>query len=302
MADVYSIKKSTLDAIGNAIRTQEGSTEKIPVDELAERILAIETGGVTASTTAKSGVTYTEGIADLDAATIHMIARAISDNSDITKETMSVYVDYGANHRKISVGDQVAVSMYNYDYALDVLGFNHDTLTNAYEYEGATTATGLAGMSLQMHNTLPNPFNMNVDASGTGSSNTGGWKNASGRDDLLYIKDKLPDDWRVIVKPVNKKAGTGGGSTSGTVTVSDELFLLSEAEVFGSTTYSVTGEGSQYAYYKEGNPAKKNSPWWLRSPRSGNSTDFCAVNDSGNVETVVSASYGSHQIAFAFCV
>lgn len=102
------------------------------------------------------------------------------------------------------------------------------------------------------------------------------------------------------IKPVNKLSGLGGGSSSGVETTSDDLFLLSEVEVFGSTTYSVPGEGTQYAYYKAGNSTVKErynsaAPWWLRSPFSSSSSFFCNVNDNGGAKS----GFG---VAFAFCI
>ena len=39
------IEDTTLTAIGNAIRTKEGSTEPIPTTEMAERIANLPSGG-----------------------------------------------------------------------------------------------------------------------------------------------------------------------------------------------------------------------------------------------------------------
>ena len=99
--------------------------------------------------------------------------------------------------------------------------------------------------------------------------------------------------------------GTGGGSTSGTEIVSDSCFLLAEIEIFGSTTYSVSGEGTQYAYYKAGNSKVKNlsgsaSHWYGRSPNSGSSNRFCDVNGNGTAGWNP-ADY-SRGVAFGFCV
>lgn len=104
---------------------------------------------------------------------------------------------------------------------------------------------------------------------------------------------------------VNKVSGTGGGSSSGTETVSDSCFLLAEIEIFGSTTYSVSGEGTQYAYYKAGNSKVKNkggsaSYWWERSPRSGSSYYFYLVNSNGGATN--GGANGSFGVAFGFCV
>ena len=62
---------------------------------------------------------------------------------------------------------------------------------------------------------------------------------------------------------------------------------MSEIEAFGSTAYSVPGEGTQYEFYAAGNSTIKTrsgsaSNWWLRSPYRGGSTSFCVVYSSGN--------------------
>ena len=76
-------------------------------------------------------------------------------------------------------------------------------------------------------------------------------------------------------------------------------------EIFGSTTYSVSGEGTQYAYYKAGNSKVKNKGgsaylWWERSPHSGYSNYFCLVYSNGNAN-YYNASY-SYGVAIGFCV
>lgn len=60
-----------------------------------------------ASTTAQSGVTYTDGLSGLEPADISLIAQTISNNSQITNTTMAVYYDYKKIHRKISIADQI---------------------------------------------------------------------------------------------------------------------------------------------------------------------------------------------------
>ncbi len=119
------------------------------------------------------------------------------------------------------------------------------------------------------------------------------------------MKGYLPAAWQTAIKPVNKVSGTGGGSSSGTETVSDSCFLLAEIEIFGSTTYSVSGEGTQYAYYKAGNSKVKNkggsaSYWWERSPISGDSYYFCSVYSNGNAN--FTNAYLGSGVAFGFCV
>ena len=152
-----------------------------------------------------------------------------------------------------------------------------------------------------MHDLFATTYVMN-----SSNTNSGGWKSCAMRTSTMAtMKGYLPSAWQSAIKPVNKASGTGGGSSSGTETVSDSCFLLAEIEIFGSTTYSVSGEGTQYAYYKAGNSKVKNKSgsagsWWERSPRSGNSYYFCRVG-SGGTAGIDYANY-SYGVAFGFCV
>ena len=211
-----------------------------------------------------------------------------------------MYIDFGSVHRKVSVGDQVTLALNGTNYTFDVIGFNHDTLTTSTAY-GATTKTGKAGITFQMHDLFATTYVMN-----SSNTNSGGWKSSAMRTSTMAtMKGYLPAAWQTAIKPVNKVSGTGGGSSSGTETVSDSCFLLAEIEIFGSTTYSVSGEGTQYAYYKAGNSKVKNKGgsagyWWERSPRSGGSTRFCRVtSDSAAGYVSADSSFG---VAFGFCV
>ena len=256
--------------------------------------------GPTASLTAQSGVSYTNGLNGLEADVISLFSALISNNSDITNETSVIYLDNGDIHRKVSIGDQVTLSLNGTNYAFDIIGFNHDTLTTSTAY-GATTKTGKAGITFQMHDLFANAYNMNST-----NTNSGGWKSSAMRTSTMAtMKGYLPSAWQSIIKPVNKASGTGGGSSSGTETVSDSCFLLAEIEIFGSIKYSVSGEGTQYAYYKAGNSKVKNkngsaSYWWARSPVSGKNDSFYRVGINGNPNYTFSQ-YGMG-VAFGFCV
>lgn len=256
--------------------------------------------GPTASLTAQSGISYTNGLNGLEADVISLFSAAISNNSNITNETSVVYLDNGDIHRKVSVGDQVTLFLNGTNYAFDVIGFNHDTLTDSMAY-GEETATGKAGITFQIHNLFSTTYKMN-----SSKTNSGGWKSSAMRTSTMAtMKGYLPAAWQTAIKPVNKVSGTGGGSSSGTETVSDSCFLLAEIEIFGSTTYSVSGEGTQYAYYKAGNSKVKENVsgsanyWWERSPYSGQN-DFCRVSSSGGTGFYRADYRGG--VAFGFCV
>lgn len=197
-------------------------------------------------------------------------AALISNNADITNATSDVYIDDGDKHYKISVANQVTIALNGTNYAFDVIGFNHDDLTDASAY-GATTKTGKAGITFQMHDLFATTYVMN-----SSNTNRGGWKSSEMRTSTMAtMKGYLPAAWQTAIKTVNKKSGLGGGSTSGTETALDNCFLLAEIEIFGSTTHSVSGEGTQYVYYKAGGEKVKNrsgsaTRWWERSPFYGN--------------------------------
>ena len=253
-----------------------------------------------ASLTPKPGVMYTNGLSGLSPAVLSLMSAVISNNSNITYTTPTVYVDYGDIHRKIDVGSQVTIALNGTNYTFDVIGFNHDTLTDANAY-GNTTKTGKAGITFQMHDLFDTTYPMNST-----NTNSGGWKNSTMRTSTMEtIMGYMPAAWQAAIKPVNKASGTGGGSSSGTETVSDSCFLLAEIEIFGSTTYSVSGEGTQYAYYKAGNSKVKNksgsaSYWWERSPGFSDSYGFCAISTSGGANNNIANR--NRGVAFGFCV
>ena len=291
---------SVNDTTGNAtitISVAAGTNHTAPASKTCAVTASFKP---TASTAATSGVNYTSGLSGVAASDVTLFAEAISNNSSITNATSTVYIDFGSVHRKVSVGDQVTLALNGTNYTFDVIGFNHDTLTTSTAY-GATTKTGKAGITFQMHDLFATTYVMN-----SSNTNSGGWKSSAMRTSTMAtMKGYLPAAWQTAIKPVNKVSGTGGGSSSGTETVSDSCFLLAEIEIFGSTTYSVSGEGTQYAYYKAGNSKVKNKGgsaniWWERSPNSGYSNNFCYVTSSGNANSS-NANY-SYGVAFGFCV
>lgn len=138
-------------------------------------------------------------------------------------------------------------------------------------------------------------------------TNVGGWTDCARRkwcNEVYY--NALPSVFRSMVKEVNKK--TSAGNQSSTInTTKDKAFLLSESEIYGSTTYSKSGEGSQYEYYKTTANRYKLPKWssssnshiyWDRSPYGSDSTSFCLVGDGGSA----SYSYASGAFGLAPCL
>lgn len=187
------------------------------------------------------------------------------------------------------VGDQKAMTIGGTDYLIDIIGINHDDYSDG---------SGKAPFTFQMHDCYGETKNMN-----SSNTNSGGWTSCAMRSTHLpAILALMPTGVKNGIREVNKL--TSAGSQSATInTTADKLFLLSEVEIFGSTTYSAAGEGTQYDYYKAGNSKVKkrngsSAVWWERSPRAS-SAGFCRVDSSGVADH--GGARNAYGVAFCFC-
>lgn len=188
------------------------------------------------------------------------------------------------------VGDQETMTINGTDYAIDIIGKDHD------EY---SDGTGTAPLTFQLHDCDALKNNMHYT-----DDNTVGWTGCKMRIQNLSGRiSALPSEVQSALREVNKLTAAGGTSTTINITA-DKLFLLSEVEALGGVANSNSGEGSQYAYYSTTkNRVKKvdgtASFWWLRSPRKSSSNQFCGFSVSGATDT----GYASSQlgVSFAFC-
>ena len=195
-----------------------------------------------------------------------------------------------------------------------ILGFNHNS-----SREGANRIHFKIGKISGVHIAL---CDSNYGSNGSSASyfqmnasntNSGGWNGSSMRKTLLgnsgtptsppsgSLLAALPADLRAVMKAVTKYSdNTGGGSDTARYVTSttDYLFLLSEFEYHGASTYANSAEKNyqaQYDYYKAGNSKihyKHNATGtaayaWCRSVYSDASNHFCRVYTDG------SATYGS---------
>ena len=187
------------------------------------------------------------------------------------------------------VGNSKTMTINGASYQVDIIGKNHDTYASG----------GKAPLTFQLHDCYADKKAMN-----SSNTNSGGWKNSAMRSaHLPAILSKMPTEVQNGIREVNKLTSAGNKSTT-INTTADKLFLLSEVEIFGSTNYSVAGEGTQYDYYKAGNSKVKKqngsaAAWWGRSPYASDSERFCMVRSNGNANDA-STSY-ARGVAFGFC-
>ena len=174
--------------------------------------------------------------------------------------------------------------------------FNHDDLTTPINGHTKAAVTLLQKDCLMDDSNASNPVNGSGNKENgymnSSATNVGGWKNCARRtwcNNVFFAA--LPSTWQSMVKTVNKK--TSAGNNQSTIeTVQDKIFLAAEIEIFGSTTHSFAGEGTQYQYYKNATANRYKMPKWSssyvshayleRSPYSGYSNLFCVVDSYGS--------------------
>lgn len=197
-------------------------------------------------------------------------------------EVLDTWVADGTCYKDMDIGGKA--------YRIDIIGKNHDDLSDG---------TGKAPLTFQMHDCYDTTYQMN-----SSNTNAGGWRDCQMRTQTMpALKALLPAEVQSGIREVNKLTSAGNQSSI-IVTTSDELFLLSEIEIFSSTTYSFAGEGTQYDYYRIGNRTAKNingnlNAWWTRSPNATRSDIICLIGINGGIGgTNPIKSYG---VPLCFC-
>ena len=278
----------------------------------------------TASTTKTSDVVV--GISNVD---LPLVDSVLNNNS---WETIKKVSDAGQGANYWSIGDRKEVTLNgtvgdltlsNYTTYAFIIGFNHNASVegaNRIHFQLAKTAlSGGTDIALcdSSYNKKGGGFRMNTSRSNSGGCASSNMRTAICGTSLSSYSGTIiaviPAALRAVLKSVTKYTNnTGSSSAASAVTATtDYFFLLSEYEVFGSTTYANRNEASkqaQYSYYSAGNSKVKYNHsatstavlWWLRSPDASFSANFVIVGTDGTVNTS-NANY-SRGFAAGFCV
>lgn len=247
--------------------------------------------------------------------------------NDMTWADIRAISDAGLASSYFNVGDRKAVTLngtvgnlsLNGTYYCYIIGIDHNSAiegTNRIHFQfGNTDASGgtdicFVDSGYNSNKTSGSWFNMN-----NSQSNSGGWESSLMRTVICpAFKSAMPHDLQAVLKTVTKYSdNTGGGSNSASsvTATTDDIFLLSEWEVFGARTRANSAEQNyqaQYAYYSAGNSKVRyrhsatgsTAKWRLRSVYASNSYIFCLVDTSGSASG--SNAYFSYGFAPAFCV
>lgn len=231
------------------------------------------------------------------------------------------------------------LALDNYQCKVYILGFDHNAEKEGQGISFGMIE-GMDGKQLCLVDQYYNTSDyMNYDDIGFSmnilNKNEGGWKASNMRKTILGSTDvengdatpdtianpaantlmaALPADLRAVLKPLTKYTNNVGQSSeaSAITPTIDYLPLMAEFEVFGVQTNNENPNEkthqAQYEYYKSGNSKikyKQNDVasaalWWLRSPGSSFSSDFCIVRADGTVlRSYANRSFG---VAPAFLV
>lgn len=249
-----------------------------------------ETGAYTVTAT-KNGQTTSGSVNVVSGTTSYAVALSFLKDNFADNDWASIIAacHSGSVPSTWVVGNSKTMTINGASYQVDIIGKNHDTYT----------AGGKAPLTFQLHDCYADTKAMN-----SSNTNSGGWTSCAMRSTHLpAILALMPTEIQNGIREVNKL--TSAGSQSATInTTADKLFLLSEVEIFGSTSYSAAGEGTQYDYYKAGNSKVKNrngsaAIWWERSPHASYSTRFCLVNGNGGASYIPASD--ARGVAFGFC-
>ena len=323
----------TVDSGASVALKKDGTTVQTKTSTGTAVFTVTETGTYTIVATKSgqsvSGTVNVVSSTTTYALTLSFVSSTLNNNEWSVIKSVS---DAGQGASYWSIGDRKAVTLSGTVGALTlsnvttyvfIIGFNHNSGvegTNRIHFQlGKTALSGGTDVALcdSYYNNTGGGFRMN-----TSNSNSGGWESSNMRTAICgtslssysgTIIAVIPAALRAVLKSVTKYTNnTGNSSAASAVTATtDYFFLLSEYEVFGSTTYANSNEASkqaQYSYYSAGNSKVKYNHsatstavfWWLRSPFASLSTYFMFVYADG----AVNYNYANYSSGFApgFCV
>ena len=232
---------------------------------------------------------------------IALVAQELNDTSWAAIKQVSD-ANTGANFwsvgdcKEVTLNGKVSddLTLTNYSAWVYIIGFNHNAERegNGIAFQGfkATkngTPVCLTDGGYGGYKTSGTWFNMN-----NSKTNAGGWSSSHMRSAVMpLIKAAFPADLQAAIKPSTIFTTQGSGDGACTAT-EDEVFLLAEYELSGGRSSASKQEPNylkQYSYYSAGNSKvmyKHNATstaayWWLRSPTSNSSTNFCNVYAAG---------------------
>lgn len=184
-----------------------------------------------------------------------------------------------------NIGDKINIQVGDELLEFAIMDFNHDDKSDG---------SGKANITFGMTGLMTDRHAMNSTATNVGSF--------VGSEMYAYLKDtvlpSIPQEVQNAIKPVNKRTSAGNKSTE-IQTDSISIWLFSAIEVGLSARYVSSNEGTAYPYHTS-TTRQKGYNWWLRSPSTRSTTNFCSIYRSGTLGN--DDAYSSYGVSFGFCV
>jgi hypothetical protein len=328
----YSLKPSdtvTVTRPGDGVITAVSSntnvvTVSINGDTLTlTGVTSVTTGTATVTVSVAEGTNYLAPTNKTISVTVDFVIR---DLNEATWAQIQEIVRAGKASNYWDVGDRKEVTLNGtirgrtlsnykwYCYVIDLDHYDDEANKNTMHFQfGFNALTGGVHTAMtQNYDSTGSGFCMNSSA-----TNTGGWESSFMRSTIIpEFKNCLPSDLKSVLKAVVKYTDNAGKASTAYENVTatlDEIFLLAEYEIFGSTSWAnpyeyVDGKQMQYQYYFQGNSkimyndqsTGTAARWWERSPDKSIGQYFCIV-DGGGTASHVAANY-SRGFAPAFAV
>ena len=325
----------TVTRAGNGTITATSSAPTVASVSVSGSVVTVTAktkGSATITVSVGAGTNHTAPANKTCSVEVTLPTKVLNDNSWATIREVSS-AGLGANYwavgdvKEIKINGKVGNTTFsNLAVNVFILGFNHNSAReggNKIHFQ--IGKIGSAAVAL-----CDSKYNTNISGTGyfswnTSNTNSGGW-NACYKRKTLYGNDgtptsplanslmaALPSDLRAVMHPVTKSTDNTGNASycSGIVTTTtDNLFDLSEFEVFGTRSYANQYEQNyqaQYDYYKAGNTKIANNHtavttavWWgLRSPRYNNIYSFVIVWTDGHFASNFAYNSGGLRPGFA---
>ena len=277
--EYFKVTETILD---NKLQAGEETTAKVKVEMIKTPITDSVSTSITASLTA-SPLEDAEATGGSPASKVEPTPFA-SDSWTTIKTNVQ-----NGNISQYNIGDTKIVSINNTNYTVRLV--NKSVNANCSNANYSETACGFVVefadiiTKMQMRNT---------------ATNVGGYPATLVYDYLnntLY--GQLPPELQSAIKPTRVISGHGKNDSTN-FTTTDNLYLLSGVEVFGSDDYDTASNTThQLEYYNNSSDRKikqynsSDSTWWLRPAYSYSNYIFRDINNYGRLYyTIADSTYG----------
>lgn len=197
---------------------------------------------------------------------------------------LAAQIKNGTLEEELMVGDYIDFAIASGDVIRAyVVGKNHDNKISGGKAK-YTFACYIPDILFRMNET---------------GDNSTSWKGSKMRNSYMKsFYNLLPSQLAMRLSAVNKKTSAGHDSDK-ILETQEPVFLFSQVEVEGKTTYSKAGEGEQYVFFKDDENRKSliKRYVWTRSPYRSDS--FCFVTDDSSHYDYASGFCG---VLFGFCL